>query len=110
MGVKMQYVRAEADYGTAGSVRNATKGMNERILIISGDVLTDFDLGKLLSRHAEAGAEGTIHLTPVEDPSRYGVVPTDDVHHAVQRAAGVGIGVAEHGVERGATETERLGE
>src|SRR5512146_775952 len=43
-GVTMNYVRADADYGTAGSVRNATKGMNERIMIISGDVLTDFDL------------------------------------------------------------------
>src|SRR5947208_13715950 len=47
-GVGMQYTRAEADYGTAGSVRNATEQhhIKERILIISGDILTDFDLGE----------------------------------------------------------------
>jgi mannose-1-phosphate guanylyltransferase/phosphomannomutase len=50
-GVSMQYVRAEADYGTAGSVRNATKGSHERILIINGDVLTDFDLTAALRYH-----------------------------------------------------------
>src|SRR5438270_601940 len=54
-GVKMNYTRAEADYGTAGSVRNATEqhGIKERILIISGDILTDFDLSAALKFHIE---------------------------------------------------------
>jgi mannose-1-phosphate guanylyltransferase / phosphomannomutase len=78
MGVKMQYVRADADYGTAGSVRNATKGMNERILIISGDVLTDFDLTAALRYHESKHAKATIVLTHAKNPLQFGVVITGD--------------------------------
>jgi mannose-1-phosphate guanylyltransferase / phosphomannomutase len=78
LGVKMQYVRAEADYGTAGSVRNATKGMNERILIISGDVLTDFDLTAALRYHESKNAKATIVLTHAKNPLQFGVVITAD--------------------------------
>ncbi len=45
--------------------------------MVNGDVLTDLDVGALVAFHDAAGAEGTIHLTPVEDPSAFGVVPTD---------------------------------
>jgi NDP-sugar pyrophosphorylase family protein len=46
-GVNMQYVTADADYGTAGAVRNAAHLLDgERVMVISGDVLTDFDLGR----------------------------------------------------------------
>ena len=45
--------------------------------MVNGDVLTDLDIGALWAAHAEHGAEGTIALTPVDDPSRYGVVPLD---------------------------------
>src|SRR5512135_100229 len=62
-GVTMNYTRAEADYGTAGSVRNATKGMGGRILIISGDVLTNFDLSAAIRSHEERKARATIVLT-----------------------------------------------
>ena len=78
MGVKMQYVRADADYGTAGSVRNATKGMNERILIISGDVLTDFDLTAALRYHEAKNAKATIVLTHAKNPLQFGVVITGE--------------------------------
>ena len=46
--------------------------------MVNGDVLTDLDVGALWDFHHERGAEGTIALTPVDDPSRYGVVPIDD--------------------------------
>jgi mannose-1-phosphate guanylyltransferase/phosphomannomutase len=75
-GVKMNYVRAEADYGTAGSVRNATYGMNERILVISGDVLTDFDLTAALRFHESKGAGATIVLSHAKNPLQFGVVIT----------------------------------
>lgn len=78
LGVKMQYVRADADYGTAGSVRNATKGMNERILIISGDVLTDFDLTAALRYHEAKHAKATIVLTHAKNPLQFGVVITGE--------------------------------
>lgn len=76
LGVRMQYVRADADYGTAGSVRNATKGQNERILIISGDVLTDFDLTAALQYHEAKKAKATIVLTHAKNPLQFGVVIT----------------------------------
>lgn len=64
---------------TAGAVRFAATwaGIDERFVVVNGDVLTELDLGELLSLHAERGAEATISLTPVDDPSRFGVVPTD---------------------------------
>jgi mannose-1-phosphate guanylyltransferase len=45
--------------------------------VVNGDVLTDLDVTALIDAHRSRGAEGTIHLTPVDDPSRYGVVVTD---------------------------------
>jgi mannose-1-phosphate guanylyltransferase / phosphomannomutase len=76
LGVKMAYVKAEADYGTAGSVRNATKGLHERIMVISGDVLTDFDLSRAIHFHEERKALATIVLTHVQNPLQFGVVIT----------------------------------
>jgi mannose-1-phosphate guanylyltransferase/phosphomannomutase len=49
--VDMDYVQAAADYGTAGSVKNAYEFLDERFIIISGDVLTDFDLTKAIEFH-----------------------------------------------------------
>ena len=78
-GVALHYAVEPEPLDTAGAIRFAAldAGIDDTFVVVNGDVLTDFDLGKLLSRHAEAGAEGTLHLTPVDDPSRYGVVPTD---------------------------------
>jgi mannose-1-phosphate guanylyltransferase/phosphomannomutase len=76
-GVTMRYARATADYGTAGSVRNATNELNERIMIISGDVLTDFDLSAAIRFHEEKGAKATIVLTHAKNPLQFGVVITD---------------------------------
>lgn len=77
-GVTMNYVRADSDYGTAGSVRNATKGSHERILVISGDVLTDFDLTAAIRAHEEKSARATIVLTRAQNPLPFGVVITRD--------------------------------
>jgi len=79
-GTNMKYTRAEADYGTAGSVRNATEQheIKERILIISGDILTDFDLSAALKFHAEKKAKATIVLTRVKNPLQFGVVITEE--------------------------------
>ncbi len=78
-GCTMEYVRAEADFGTAGSVRNATEqlGINERILIISGDVLTDFDLTAALKFHEKKKAQATIVLTHAKNPLQFGIVMTN---------------------------------
>ncbi|NTV45081.1 MAG: NTP transferase domain-containing protein [Chlorobiales bacterium] len=76
-GYKMHYVLSDADYGTAGSVRNAYDFINERFIVISGDVLTDFDLSKAVEYHVKRGAMATMVLTHVKNPLQFGVVITD---------------------------------
>ncbi|MFP4368913.1 MAG: sugar phosphate nucleotidyltransferase [Candidatus Kapaibacterium sp.] len=77
-GINMNYVLAQADYGTAGSVKNAHEYLNDRFIIISGDVLTDFDISKALKFHEEKGSKATILLTRVTNPLAYGIVITDE--------------------------------
>ncbi len=78
LGVHMDYVLAAADYGTAGAVRNAAEHLGKRFIIISGDVLTDFDLGKALEFHVRNKAMATILLTHVQNPLAYGIVLRSD--------------------------------
>jgi mannose-1-phosphate guanylyltransferase len=79
-GVKLEYAVEPEPLDTAGAVRFAAAyaGIDETFLVVNGDVLTDLDVGALWAFHHERSAEGTIALTPVDDPSRYGVVPVDD--------------------------------
>ncbi len=77
-GIDMHYVQSEADFGTAGSVRNAYEFLDERFIIISGDVLTDFNLAKAIAFHEEKKARATVVLTRVPDPLAFGVVMTND--------------------------------
>src|SRR5215471_19458058 len=75
-GVRMVYATEENPLGTAGSVRNAMDELQETFLVISGDVLTDVDLGAIARFHEERGALATIGLTPVENPLEFGIVIT----------------------------------
>jgi mannose-1-phosphate guanylyltransferase/phosphomannomutase len=77
-GVSIQYATEETPLGTAGSVRNAADALDERFLVISGDVLTDIDLGKVVAFHEEKGAMATIGLVPVENPLEFGIVITNE--------------------------------
>lgn len=77
-GVSLQYLRAEADFGTAGSVRNAKEFLDQRFVIISGDVFTDFDLSAAVRYHEEKKAKATIVLTHAPNPLQFGVVLTKD--------------------------------
>jgi mannose-1-phosphate guanylyltransferase / phosphomannomutase len=76
-GVKITYVNPIADMGTAGAVKAAEKYLDERFLVISGDLLTDFNLKKIIDFHADHKAMATITLTSVKDPLQFGVVITD---------------------------------
>ncbi|MCL4510398.1 MAG: sugar phosphate nucleotidyltransferase [Bacteroidetes bacterium] len=77
-GASIQYVKADADYGTAGSVRNAYELLQDsRILVISGDVLTDFDLKKAIEFHESRKSKATLVLTRVNDPLQFGLVITE---------------------------------
>jgi len=79
-GVVLHYAVEPEPLDTAGAVRFAAKsaGIDDTFLVVNGDVLTDLDVAELWEFHKSHGAEGTIALTPVDDPSRYGVVPIDD--------------------------------
>ncbi len=76
-GVRITYVTPLEDLGTAGAVKAAAKYLDERFLIISGDLLTDFDLSRVLDFHQKKKALATITLTSVKDPLQFGVVITD---------------------------------
>jgi mannose-1-phosphate guanylyltransferase len=78
-GVKLTYAVEPSPLDTAGAIRFAAveAGITDTFLVVNGDVLTDWDLALLTSFHRDRNAEATIALTPVEDPSAFGVVPTD---------------------------------
>jgi mannose-1-phosphate guanylyltransferase len=76
--VTLRYAVEDEPLGTAGAIRFAAEGIDERFIVCNGDVLTALDLGAMVRFHDERGAEATISLTQVEDPSAFGVVPTRD--------------------------------
>ncbi len=76
-GVRMRYAVEPDPLDTAGAIgfAAAQAGMDSTFVVVNGDVLTDLDLDALVAFHRTCGAETTISLTQVDDPSRYGVVP-----------------------------------
>jgi len=72
----LRYAVEDHPLGTAGAIRFAAQGIDERLVVCNGDVLTTLDLGSLVAFHDARGAEATICLTQVVDPSAFGVVPT----------------------------------
>jgi len=76
-GVKIRYAVEDTPLGTGGAVRNALDLLDDRTIVMNGDVLTDVDLAQLVRRHEQQQASATILLTPVPNPSAYGLVETD---------------------------------
>jgi mannose-1-phosphate guanylyltransferase/phosphomannomutase len=74
-GIKISYVTPDDDYGTAGAVKLAEELIgDENFIIISGDLVTDFDFKKIFDFHAAKKAKLSIGLTSVENPLQFGVV------------------------------------
>ena len=78
LGVRIRYVEEPTPLGTGGALRFAGELLDERFLMLNGDVLTDIDLAIQLRQHERTGARATIALMEVEDPSAYGLVTLDD--------------------------------
>jgi len=78
-GVRLVYAVEPEPLDTAGAIRFAADfaGIDDTFVVVNGDVLTDLDVSALIEFHRTHGAEATIHLTPVDDPSAYGVVAMD---------------------------------
>ncbi len=85
-GVRVAYAVEPEPLDTAGAIRFAADhaGIEERFVVLNGDVLTDLDLGALIRFHDDCDAVATISLTPVEDPSAFGVVATDSDGRVVE--------------------------
>ena len=78
--LSVEVIQEGQPLGTAGALKNAEgKVKDGTFIVFNGDILTDADLSAILSFHHARGAEATIALAPVEDPSAYGVVPTDQI-------------------------------
>ncbi len=75
-GDRCEYVVEPEPLGTGGAIRFAGGEFDSTFLVCNGDVLTDLDLTALIAFHRERRARATIALTPVDDPSRYGLVLT----------------------------------
>ncbi|MCU1492428.1 MAG: nucleotidyl transferase [Acidimicrobiaceae bacterium] len=75
-GVRIVYATEETPLGTAGSVLNARDALDERFLVISGDVLTDIDLTALVAFHEKSGSVATLALKAMENPLEFGIVIT----------------------------------
>ncbi|WOE69197.1 sugar phosphate nucleotidyltransferase [Hydrogenimonas thermophila] len=73
-GVKIQYVVPDDDYGTAGAVGFGREFLDTTFMIVSGDLVTDFDFREILDYHEERDSKLTITLTSVENPLQFGVV------------------------------------
>src|SRR6266568_5038244 len=76
MGVDLTYATETTPLGTAGSVRNAAEQLHDTFLVISGDALTDVDLGELVAFHRRSGAMGTVALKHMDNPLEFGIVIT----------------------------------
>ncbi|HEX5329448.1 sugar phosphate nucleotidyltransferase [Sulfuricurvum sp.] len=74
-GIKITYVIPDDDYGTAGAVKKAQEYIgDENFIIISGDLVTDFDFQAIFDYHKSKNSKLTITLTSVENPLEFGVV------------------------------------
>jgi mannose-1-phosphate guanylyltransferase len=81
-GLTIDYVHESEPLGTGGGIRNAAEllrgGPDDPIVVLNGDILSGHDLPAQVDLHRKEEAAVTLHLVPVDDPSRYGCVPTDE--------------------------------
>ncbi len=76
-GVNLRYLTEPAPMGTGGAYKYAENEIRETTIVFNGDVLTDLDISEVITFHREKKSEATIVLTPVENPSAYGLVETE---------------------------------
>jgi len=74
LGIRLRYVEEPRPLGTGGAVKFAESLLDERFLMLNGDVLTDLDLSAQIAQHERTGARATLALIGVDDPSGYGLV------------------------------------
>jgi mannose-1-phosphate guanylyltransferase len=78
LGIRLRYVEEPRPLGTGGALKFAEELLDDRFLMLNGDVLTDLDVTAQIAQHERTGARATLALTPVDDPRAYGLVRTTD--------------------------------
>jgi mannose-1-phosphate guanylyltransferase len=78
LGVRLRYIEEPQPLGTGGALKFAEELLDERFLMLNGDVLTDIDVTALVAQHERTNAVATLALYPVDDPSAYGLVRRAD--------------------------------
>ncbi len=80
--LEIVYMTEETPLGTGGAIRNAAEALICRddapVLVLNGDILSGHDVTAQIDLHVARKAAVTLHLTEVDDPSRFGCVPTDE--------------------------------
>jgi mannose-1-phosphate guanylyltransferase len=78
LGIQLTYVVEESPLGTAGAVKNAEQLLDDTFIVFNGDIITEIDLSDMIKWHKEIKPKVSIALTPVDNPTIYGVVETDE--------------------------------
>ena len=76
-GVRLRYVVEPSPLGTGGAIRYAAQGIDDTLIVFNGDVMTSVDVNAVVKLHRERKAQATIVLTPVDNPTAYGLVETE---------------------------------
>src|ERR1041384_1507803 len=78
LGIHLRYVVEPNPLGTGGAIKFAAgEARDQPLVVFNGDVFTSVDLSEVIRLHRDRRARATIVLTPVENPSAYGLVQTD---------------------------------
>ena len=77
LGIRLSYAVEDSPLGTAGAVKNTEPHLAGTFAVLNGDIFTDLDLADLVTFHRHKGAQATIALTYVDNPSAFGVVETE---------------------------------
>src|ERR1700726_3256533 len=78
LGIRLRFIEEPDPRGTAGALKFAESLLDERFLMLNGDVLTDLDLSSQIAQHDQTGARATLALVPVADPTAYGLVVLEE--------------------------------
>lgn len=77
LGMKLRYVVEPSPLGTGGAIKYAARGVDDTVVVFNGDVMTSVDVAAVVAQHRARQARATIVLTPVDNPTAYGLVETD---------------------------------
>src|SRR3954470_1300506 len=90
LGLHLRYVEEPRPLGTGGALKFAEDMLDERFLMLNGDVLTDIDVSAQIEAHERSGARATLALYPVAGPGGSGLVrgnAADSVAEFVEKPA-----------------------